>query len=153
MESRRRKHNDVTTSVFGRSNDVGNTTLWQLCDNVIRRCDQKTIKTQRCYNVVCQLGQKTSFLIIKYILTLVIRLQHVLKMFSRRLAKTYSIRIANRLQEVFKTTWRRLEDILKTSSRHLQDILPKHLQGVSQRYLQDMFKTSSKCIIVLNCSC
>ena len=31
--------------------------LWQRCDNVIRRRDQNTTKTQRCYNVVCQLGK------------------------------------------------------------------------------------------------
>ena len=30
--------------------------LWQRCDNIIRRRDQNTTKTQRCYNVVCQLG-------------------------------------------------------------------------------------------------
>ena len=34
-EDRRRKHDVVTTLVFGRSNDVGNTTLWQRCDTVI----------------------------------------------------------------------------------------------------------------------
>ena len=56
-EIRRRKRNVVTTLVFGRSNDVGNTTLWLRCDNVIRRRDQDTTKSQRCYNVVCQLGR------------------------------------------------------------------------------------------------
>ena len=48
-----RNHNVVTKLVFGRSNDVG-----QRCDNVIRRRDQNTIKTQSCYNV-CQLGKDT----------------------------------------------------------------------------------------------
>ena len=47
------------------------TTLWQPCDNVIRPRDQNLTKTQRCYNVVCQLGKNsliwTSF---KFILTL-----------------------------------------------------------------------------------
>ena len=57
-QSQHRKHNVVTTLVFGRSNDVRNTTFWQRCDNVIRRRDQKTTKTKRCYNVVCQLGSK-----------------------------------------------------------------------------------------------
>ena len=59
-ESRRRKHNVVTTLVFGRSSDVGKTT-WQRCDNVIWRRDQKATKSQRCYNVVCQLGNKDNF--------------------------------------------------------------------------------------------
>ena len=44
-ENRSRKHNVVTRLVFGCSNDVGNTTLWQRCYNVIRCCDQNTIKT------------------------------------------------------------------------------------------------------------
>ena len=35
----------VTTLVFGFSNDVGNTTLWQCWDNVIRHRDQNTTKT------------------------------------------------------------------------------------------------------------
>ena len=55
-ENRRRKHDVVTTLVFRRSNDVGSTTLWQRCDNVIRCRDQNTTKTQRCYNVMYQLG-------------------------------------------------------------------------------------------------
>ena len=38
--------NVVTTLVFGRSNDVGNTT-WQRCDNIQRR-DQNTTKTCVC---------------------------------------------------------------------------------------------------------
>ena len=56
LERQRRKDNVATTSVFGRSNDVGNRMFWQRCDNVIRRRDQKTTKTQRCYNVACQPG-------------------------------------------------------------------------------------------------
>ena len=40
MESRRRKHKVVTTLVFGCSNDVGNTTLWQRFDNGFRDCEQ-----------------------------------------------------------------------------------------------------------------
>ena len=44
-ENRRRKHNVVTTLVFDCSNDVGNTTLWQRCDNIIQRRDQNTTKT------------------------------------------------------------------------------------------------------------
>ena len=55
-ESRSRKHIVATTLVFGRSNDIRSTTLSQSCDNVIRHRDQKTTKTQLCYNVACQLG-------------------------------------------------------------------------------------------------
>ena len=55
-ENRRRKHNVVTTIEFGRSNDVGKTTLWQRCFDVVRRCNQKTTKNQRCHSVVCQPG-------------------------------------------------------------------------------------------------
>ena len=44
-ENRRRKHNVVTTLVFGCSNEVGNTKLLQRCDNVIQHCDQNTTKT------------------------------------------------------------------------------------------------------------
>ena len=44
-KSPRRKHNVVTTLVFGRNNDVGNATFWQRCDNIIRRRDQNTNKT------------------------------------------------------------------------------------------------------------
>ena len=40
MESRRRKHKFVTTLVFGCSNDVGNTTLWQRFDKGFRDFDQ-----------------------------------------------------------------------------------------------------------------
>ena len=50
------KHNVVTTLVFGRSNNVGNTMLCQRCDSVIQRRDQNTTKIQRRYNVMCQLG-------------------------------------------------------------------------------------------------
>ena len=101
---------------------------------------------------------------------------YVFKTSSRRLAKTSS----RHLQDVFKTYyqvkvflpsqhsswWRRLEDVFrlrlqKTSSRRLQDVLVKtnifvlaiRLQDVLQKGLQDIFKTSSRRIIKLNCSC
>ena len=44
-QNRCHKHNVVTTLIFGRSNDGGNTMLWQRCDNVIQRRDQNTTKT------------------------------------------------------------------------------------------------------------
>ena len=37
----------VTMSYFGRSNNVGNTTLWQRCFDVAQRRDEKVTKTQR----------------------------------------------------------------------------------------------------------
>ena len=57
------------------------------------------------------------------------RLQDVLKTSSRRLA--------NGLQDIFKTSSRRFEDVFKTSSRPLE------------KRLQDIFKTSSRRIIKL----
>ena len=61
------------------------------------------------------------------------RFQDVFKTSSRRLAKTSSKRLQDvlqiRLEDIFKTFWRRL----KTSWRHLQ--------GVFLRRLQDVFKT------------
>ena len=44
-ENGSRKHNVVTTLVFGHSNNVRNTTFWQRFDNVIRHCDQNKTKT------------------------------------------------------------------------------------------------------------
>ena len=74
------------------------------------------------------------------IFILAIRLQDILKTFSRR------------FQDVFKTSSRYLQDVFKTSSRHLpktssrhpQDVLKtssRHLEDVLQRYLQGVFKT------------
>ena len=59
----RRKHNVVTMLVFGRSNNVGNTMLWQRFDNVIQRRDRKTTKTQHCYNIECQLRKSYELLL------------------------------------------------------------------------------------------
>ena len=60
---------------------------------------------------------------------------------SRRLAKTSS----RHLQDVFKTSSRRLRHVLKKSSRCLQDIFKTSCKGV--------FKTLSRRIIKLYCSC
>ena len=51
----RRKHNVVTMLVFVRSNNVGNTMLWQRYENAIQRRDRKTTKTQHYSNIECQL--------------------------------------------------------------------------------------------------
>ena len=45
------------------------------------------------------------------------------------------------------------EDIFKTSSRRLGEDQYIRLGYTSSRHLQDVFKTSSRCIIKLNCSC
>ena len=66
------------------------------------------------------------------IIVLVIRLQDVFKMFSRR------------LQNVFKTSSRRLEDVFKSSCKNVFKTSSRRLQDVFQdlqRSLQDIFKT------------
>ena len=109
------------------------------------------------------------------IFVLAIRLQDVFKTSSIRLAKMLWRRfqdvLQKRLQDIFKTSSRRFEGVFKTSSRHLQDVfktsskrLEKRLQGIiktsSRRFenvfkasCKDIFKTFSRRIIKLNCSC
>ena len=81
---------------------------------------------------------------------------YVFKTSSRRLAKSSS----RHLQDVFKTFWRRLQNVFKTSwktsSRHLQDVFKtfwRRLQDIFKTSCKDIFKTFSRCIIKLNCSC
>ena len=76
-----------------------------------------------------------------------IRLQVVFKSFQRCLQNV----LHKRLQDIFKTIWRRSEDVFKTSSRHLQGVLPRHLQDVFkcprdvlQKPLQDFLKASPR---------
>ena len=69
------------------------------------------------------------------------RLQKVFKMSSRRLQDVLS----KRLEDIFKTSSRRFEDAFKTSLRHLQDVF--------KTSCKDIFKTFSRRIIKLNCSC
>ena len=85
------------------------------------------------------------------IFTLVLLLQ---KTPSRRLqdvlVKTNIFVLAIRLQDASKTSCqdvlqKRLQDIFKTSSRRLQDIF--------KTSWKDIFKTFSRLIIKLNCSC
>ena len=83
--------------------------------------------------------------------------------FAKTSSRHLQYRFRRRLQDVFKTSWRRLgdafktlfqkrlRDIFKTSLRRLQDIFKTFGQIVLQSHLQDTFKTSSKCIIKLNC--
>ena len=61
-------------------------------------------------------------------------------------------------EDVLKTSWRRLsssssEDVFKASSRRLDQDQYIHLGYTSSRRLQDIFKTSLRRIIKLNCSC
>ena len=91
--------------------------------------------------------QKTSWrrvqdvLVKTNIFVLAIRLQDVVKTFSRRLSKTSS----RHLQDVFKT----FQDVFTTSSRHLG----KRLQDIFKTSCKDIFKTFSRRIIQLSCSC
>ena len=80
--------------------------------------------------------------------------QDIFKTSSRRLqdvlVKTNIFVLAIRLQDVSKTSCqdvlqKRLQDIFKTSSRRLQDIF--------KTSWKDIFKTFSRLIIKLNCSC
>ena len=70
------------------------------------------------------------------ILVLIMHLQDVFKTFSRCLSKTSSRHLEDvlqkSLQDIFETSWRRFDDVLNTSS------------DVSARYLEDVFKASSR---------
>ena len=123
----------------------------------------KTSRSRRMFVLAIRL-QKISWrrfqnaLIKANIFIFAIRLQVVFKSFQRCLQNV----LHKRLQDIFKTIWRRSEDVFKTSSRHLQGVLPRHLQDVfkrpwdvlqkplqdflkaSPRRLQDIFKTSWK---------
>ena len=78
------------------------------------------------------------------------------KMSSRRiyLSWSYAFKTSSRrfqgifktsCKSVFKASLKRLEDVLKMSSKRLQDLL--------QRCLHEIFKTFSRHIVKLNCSC
>ena len=81
------------------------------------------------------------------------RLQDVFKTSSRHLQDVLPRRLQDvlqkRLQDIFKTSSRRLQNVFKTSwktsSRHLQDVF--------KTSCKDIFKTFSRRIIKLNCSC
>ena len=88
---------------------------------------------------------------------------YVFKTSSRCLEDT----LPTRLQEVFKTSSRRpgktssrhLQDVFKTScqdvmfSKLLKDLLQKRLQDIFKTSCKDVFKTFSRRIININCSC
>ena len=68
---------------------------------------------------------------------------HFQKTSSRRLDWDEYIRLGH-------TSSRHLQDVFKTSSI---GVLPRHVQDVLQKHLQDNFKTFPRHIMKLNCSC
>ena len=131
----------------------------------------KTSWSRRTYSLYLYVFRRRlqDVLIKTSIFVLVICLQNIFKMASRRLGKTSSRHLQDvfktfsrrlkdvlpvRLQDVFKTSSRRLWDVLKTTSRHLQDVLQRCLQGAFMTYyqvilfllisFQDVFKTYSQ---------
>ena len=62
---------------------------------------------------------------------------------------------SRRLQDVFRLRLQKTssEDVFKTSSRRLNQDQHNRLGHTSSRRLQDLFKTFSRRIIKLNCSC
>ena len=84
------------------------------------------------------------------IFVLVIRLQDVFKMLSRRLQDV----LQKHLHNIFKMSWRCYHQ--EMSSRHIQDILQtslRRLQGIFKASWKDVFKTFSRSIIKLKGSC
>ena len=99
-------------------------TSWRHLENVFRPCLQKT-SSRRLQDILI----KTN------IFALVTHLQKTSsKRFQDVLIKTNIFALVIRLQDVFKT-------------------FPKRLQNFLQRCLQDIWKTFSRCLIKLNCSC
>ena len=91
------------------------------------------------------------------IFILVICLQDVFKTSWKNVFKTFSRRLqdvlktsSRHLQDTFKTSW---QDVFKTSSKCYQEILQKRLQDILKTSCKDIFKTFSRRIIKLNCSC
>ena len=143
---------------------------WRRLQDVFRLRLQKT-SSRRLQDVLIKTNmfalalrlQKTSsrrlqdVLVKTNIVVLAIRLQDVFKrscqdvfkMFSRRLQDV----LQKRLQDVFKMSSRRFEDVFNTFSRHIQDVLPRRLQDIFTTSCKDIFKTFSRRIMKLNCSC
>ena len=74
---------------------------------------------------------------------------YVFKTSSRRLVKTSS----RHFQDVVKTFWRSLQDVLQ---KRLQDVFKRssrHLRDIFKTSCNVIFKTFSRRIIKLNCSC
>ena len=70
---------------------------------------------------------------------------------DKRVSMQFTMKNESSRQEVFCK-----KNVFKTSSRHLQDALQKRLQDVFKtpsRHIQHVFKTFSRRIIKLNCSC
>ena len=108
---------------------------WRRLEDVFRFRLQKT-SSRRLQDVLIKTNMSA----------ILIRLQ---KTSSRRLDQDQYIRLGHTsskpLQDVFKTSSRRLQDVLKTCSRCLQDIF--------KMSCKDVFRTLSRLIINLYCSC
>ena len=90
---------------------------------------------------------------------LVIRLQEIAEMSSKRLQDVFKTSFKNvlktssrRFEDVFKMSSRCLQDVFKSSSRRLQDALQKCLQDIFRTSCKDVFKALSRLIIKLDCS-
>ena len=114
------------------------------CNNPANiRLDEGVLKT----SLVFVFSRRVQDVLIKRnIFASLIRLQ---KTCSRRLQdiliKTNITVLLILLQDVFKTSSRRLQNIFKTSSRRFEDVF--------KTSCKDLFKTFSKRIKKLNCSC
>ena len=138
---------------------------WRHLENVFRLRLQKTSwrrLDQHEYvrpSLTSSEGRLQDVLVKTNIFVLSVRLQDVFKRFWRRLQdvfKTFWRRLQDvlqkRLQGICKTSSRRFEEVFKTSSSHFQDVV-KTVWRCLQDALQSYFKTFSRRIIKLNCSC
>ena len=78
-----------------------------------------------------------------------IRLGHASSRRFQEVFKTSS----RHLQDVFKTFWRRLQNLFKTPSRRLAKMSSRRLENFFKTSCKDNFKTFSRRVIELNCSC
>ena len=106
----------------------------------------KTSWSRRTYSLYLYVFRRRlqDVLIKTSIFVLVICLQNIFKMASRRLGKTSS----RHLQDVFKTS---CQDVM--FSKRLKGLLQKRLQDIFKTSSKDVFKTFSRRIININCSC
>ena len=84
------------------------------------------------------------------------RLQEVLPRFFKTSSRRLQEVLQKRLQDIFKTSSRRFQDVFKTSSRRLRHVLKKssrRLQDIFKMSCKGVFKTVSRRIIKLCCSC
>ena len=128
-------------------------TSWRGLEDVHRLHLQKTNK----FTLVMHLQKASSrcpqYLLIKTtIFVLVMRLRDVFKTFIRQLQDVFKAPCSDvfktSCKSVLKMSWKQFQDVLKMSWRHFEDILK-----TCRFWKQNIFKTSSRCIIKLECSC